>query len=78
MFGYSFTILFCLLKHYKIINFDWEKDFYDSISLLEKEKNNIKKEASRLANKIQGKTPVIYVASGFLKSAAIRFRQQLK
>ena len=76
MFGYSFTILFCLLKHYKIINFDWEKDFYDSISLLEKEKNNIKKEASRLAKNIQGKTPVIYVASGF-EGVAIRFRQQL-
>ena len=70
------TSIQCSTSESLFISFDWEKDFYDSISLLEKEKNNIKKEASRLAKNIQGKTPVIYVASGF-EGVAIRFRQQL-
>lgn len=76
MFGYSFTLLFYLLKHYNVISFDWEKDFNGAIRLLEEEQVSIQKKASSLANKMHGKTPVIYASSGF-EGVAIRFRQQL-
>lgn len=76
MFGYSFTVLFKLLKHYNIIDCDWQKDFNDAICLLEKEQKQIKKEANNLADKLHGKTPVIYAADGF-EGVAVRFRQQI-
>ena len=76
MFAYSFTQLFFILKHYKIINSDFINNFIKGINLLDKEKENIKQQAKDLAKKIFKKTPVIYVANGG-EGVAIRFRQQL-
>ena len=76
MFAYSFTQLFFILKHYKIINNDFINNFIKGINLLDKEKENIKQQAKDLAKKIFKKTPVIYVANGG-EGVAIRFRQQL-
>lgn len=76
MFAYSFTQLFFILKHYKIINSGFINNFIKGINLLDKEKENIKQQAKDLAKKIFKKTPVIYVANGG-EGVAIRFRQQL-
>jgi glucose/mannose-6-phosphate isomerase len=76
MFGYGFTELFFVLKNYNLINNDFENDFKNAISLLDKEKENIKKLASSIAKKLYKKTPVIYTSEGF-EGVAIRFRQQM-
>ena len=76
MFGYGFTELFFVLKNYNLINNDFENDFENAISLLDKEKENIKKLASSIAKKLYKKTPVIYTSEGF-EGVAIRFRQQM-
>ena len=76
MFGYSFTELFYILNHYKIIDDSFKYDFKKAIKLLDNKKVNIQKEATYLAKKIHKKTPIIYVANGF-EGVAIRFRQQL-
>ena len=76
MFGYGFTELFFVLKNYNLINNDFENDFENAISLLDKEKENIKKLASSIAKKLYKKTPIIYTSEGF-EGVAIRFRQQI-
>jgi len=76
MFGYAFTELFFVLNHYGIINDSFKSDFKKSISLLDLEKENIQKEAKKLAKRMYKQTPVIYVANGF-EGVAIRFRQQI-
>jgi glucose/mannose-6-phosphate isomerase len=76
MFGYGFTELFFVLKNYNLINNDFENDFKNAISLLDKEKENIKILARSIAKKLYKKTPVIYTSEGF-EGVAIRFRQQI-
>ncbi len=76
MFGYAFTEIFFVLNHYGIINESFKSDFKKSISLLDLEKENIQKEAKKLAKRMYKQTPVIYVANGF-EGVAIRFRQQI-
>tara|TARA_B100000902_G_scaffold92115_3_gene95529 strand:+ start:2936 stop:3928 length:993 start_codon:yes stop_codon:yes gene_type:complete len=76
MFGYSFTELFFLLNHYGVIDTSFIKQFENSISLLNREKENIKKIALDIAKKLHNTTPVIYVSAGF-EGVAIRFRQQI-
>ena len=76
MFGYGFTELFFVLKNYNLIKNDFENDFKNAISLLDKEKENIKILARSIAKKLYKKTPVIYTSEGF-EGIAIRFRQQI-
>tara|TARA_B100001741_G_C16500412_1_gene574402 strand:+ start:196 stop:1185 length:990 start_codon:yes stop_codon:yes gene_type:complete len=76
MFGYSFTQLFFILNHYNIISDFFISDFRKTITLLNAEKETIKKEAQKTAEKLFGQTPVIYVANGF-EGVATRFRQQI-
>ena len=76
MFGYSFTQLFYLLNHYKVIDLSFATEFKKSISLLVKNEKNIKHDALVLAKHLYSKTPVVYVAHGF-EGVATRFRQQL-
>jgi len=76
MFGYGFTELFFVLKNYNLINNDFENDFKNAISLLDKEEGNIKKLARSIAKKLYKKTPIIYTSEGF-EGVAIRFRQQI-
>ncbi len=76
MFGYAFTELFYVLRHYKIIDGYFVSEFEKSIALLDNEKDEIKKTALDIAKKLHNKTPVIYVAQGF-EGVAIRFRQQI-
>ena len=76
MFGYAFTELFFMLNHYGIIDDYFKLDFDKAITLIDKEKTDIQKQAMDLAKKMYKQTPVIYVANGF-EGVAVRFRQQL-
>ena len=76
MFGYAFTELFFMLNHYGIIDDTFKNDFEKTITLLDTEKEDIQKQAMKLAKKMYKQTPVIYVANGF-EGVAVRFRQQL-
>ena len=74
--GYSFTQLFYVLHHYKIINRGFEKDISSSIALLNKEEENIRREALETAKAVHGKIPVIYTTASN-EGVGIRLRQQL-
>ena len=74
--GYSLTQQFFILAHYKIISNKFKVQLKSAIALIEKEKQNIIDEANQVAEKIQGKTPIIYTTTYF-EGVAIRFRQQL-
>ena len=76
MFGYSFTQLFFLFKHYGLIDHSFEQDFEKSIELLNKRKDHIQTEAQNLADKMYEQTAVIYTAHGF-EGVGVRFRQQI-
>ena len=76
MFGYAFSQLFYVLNHYGIIDDFFKSDFKKSIALLDSVKSEIQKKAKKLAKKLYGKIPVIYVAEGF-EGVAMRFRQQI-
>lgn len=74
--GYSLTQQFFILAHYKIIGNKFKAQLKSAIELIENEKQNIIDEAKQLAEKIQGKTPIVY-ATTYFEGIAIRFRQQL-
>jgi len=74
--GYSLTQLLFILSFNKIISGKFKVQLKSSIELLLSEKQNIIAEAKSVAEKILGKTPMIY-ASTYFEGIAIRFRQQL-
>ena len=74
--GYSLTQQFFILAHYKIIGSKFKNQLRSAVELIEKEKENIMAEAKRVAEKINGKTPIIY-ATTYFEGVATRFRQQL-
>lgn len=76
MFGYSFTQLFFLFKHYALIDASFEADFEKAIALLTNRQEHIQHEAKSLAKKLYHNTPVIYTAHGF-EGVGVRFRQQI-
>jgi glucose/mannose-6-phosphate isomerase len=76
MLTYSLTQQFYLLNHYGFINDDFKESIKGSISLINKEKEEIKKEALKIAKGLKGKTPIIYSEESF-EGVAIRLRQQL-
>ena len=74
--GYSLVQLFYILNKYGMIGDEFKKQFTASVSLLEKEKNNILAEAEKLGDFFAGKIPVIYAVDGY-NGVATRFRQQI-
>ncbi|MEI6488989.1 MAG: bifunctional phosphoglucose/phosphomannose isomerase [Bacteroidota bacterium] len=74
--GYSLTQLFFILGFNNIISNNYINELEQSIKLLNSEESNIIAEATRIANKILNKIPVIY-ATTYNEGIAIRFRQQL-
>ncbi|MDQ3075547.1 MAG: bifunctional phosphoglucose/phosphomannose isomerase [bacterium] len=74
--GYSLIQLFFVLNFFNVISDEWKNDMESAISLIESERENIKKEASVVAEKIFGKFPIVYAPEGSL-GIAIRFKQQL-
>lgn len=74
--GYSLIQMLYVLYNFDIIGVGFKEDLYASISLLEKEKENIKKEAKGIASTLLGKIVVIYTPHGE-ESVGLRFRQEL-
>ena len=74
--GYSLTQQFFILSHYGIISHKFKAQLNAAIELIEKEKDNIISEAKQIAEKLNGKTPIIYTTT-YWEGTAIRFRQQL-
>ncbi|MCK6648558.1 MAG: bifunctional phosphoglucose/phosphomannose isomerase [Bacteroidia bacterium] len=74
--GYSLTQLFFVLGFNKIISNDYKKELNAAINLIDTDETLIITEAKRIADKLIGKTPVIY-ATTYNEGIAIRFRQQL-
>jgi glucose/mannose-6-phosphate isomerase len=74
--GYSLTQLFYVLNAFSIIDNSFENDLKNTINLLDIEKENIKKEAKSLADKLIGKIPVLYSSDSY-EAVAMRFRQQI-
>jgi len=74
--GYSLTQLFFILSHYKIIGNKFKLQLKSAVELIEGHKAEIIAEAKEVAQRINGKTPLIY-ATTYYEGIAIRFRQQL-
>jgi glucose/mannose-6-phosphate isomerase len=74
--GYSLTQLFFVLNFFDIIDNDFKIQLEASIKLIDTEENNILSEAKSIAQKLFGKTPVLYATSNN-EGMLIRFRQQL-
>ncbi|MBI4932160.1 MAG: bifunctional phosphoglucose/phosphomannose isomerase [Bacteroidetes bacterium] len=74
--GYSLTQQFFILSHFGIISNKFKAQLKSAIELIETEKANIISEAKQVAEKIHGKTPIVYTTTYF-EGVAIRFRQQL-
>lgn len=74
--GYSFTQLFFILGFYKIVGSKFKAQLKSSVELIETEKQSIVSEANQVAEKLIGKTPMIY-ATTYFEGIAIRLRQQI-
>ncbi len=74
--GYSMTQVLFVLQYFGLIKDNFEKDIKTSIKLIKDDVKDIQKRAKVLAQKLYGKTPVIYTASDF-EGVGIRFRQQI-
>lgn len=75
-FGYSFTQLFYILKHFSLISDDFKKNIKAAIQLLDQEEEDIRSKAKNLAKGLYKKIPIIYTVANF-EGVAIRFRQQI-
>ncbi|MEY4937931.1 MAG: bifunctional phosphoglucose/phosphomannose isomerase [Bacteroidota bacterium] len=74
--GFSLVQQLFVLNYLKLIGSQVIKQIEGSIALLEKERENIKKQAQELAGQLLGKIPVIYTTDK-MESVAVRFRQQV-
>jgi glucose/mannose-6-phosphate isomerase len=74
--GYSLVQVLFTLNYFGLIGNEFKKGIKEAIKLLKEEEKDILKRSKALANKLIGKTPIIYAASDF-EGVAIRFRQQI-
>ncbi|MCX6747379.1 MAG: bifunctional phosphoglucose/phosphomannose isomerase [Candidatus Nomurabacteria bacterium] len=74
--GYSIVQIFFILNFFNVISDKWQNEMAKAIALIESERENIKKEAQIIAEKILGKFPVVYAPAGS-EGVAVRFKQQL-
>ena len=75
-FGQSFVQLLYILHYLNILENGFKQYLQDAITLLDKEEEEIKKEAMDVAKRLNQKIPVIYSAAKF-EGVSIRFRQQI-
>ncbi|MES2629736.1 MAG: bifunctional phosphoglucose/phosphomannose isomerase [Bacteroidota bacterium] len=75
-FGLTFPQLYAALNIYGFIDKQYQAVIEQVIGVLNASEEDIKRDAYVLAEKLHGKTPVIYSEAGF-EGVAIRFRQQL-
>lgn len=74
--GYSMVQVLFALKHFRLLKDDSSKDIKAAIKLLNAETKDIQKKAKTVAQKLIGKTPIIYSAAD-MEGVAVRFRQQI-
>ena len=74
--GYSLVQLIKVLYAKSLADKKLFNDLDQSIALLDKENENIKKEAKEIAGKLLNKFPIIY-SLGTCEGAVVRFRQQI-
>lgn len=75
-FGQSFVQLLYILFHLGLIEGGFKEYLNQAITLLETEQSEIQASAKAIAEKLNGKIPVIYADAKF-EGVAIRFRQQI-
>lgn len=75
-FGQSFVQLLYIMFHLGLLEDGFKQYLQDSITLLDNEEEEIKKQAKEIAQKLNGKIPVIYSDAKF-EGVSIRFRQQI-
>ena len=75
-FGQSFVQLLYIMFHLGLLEDGFKQYLQDSITLLDNEEEEIKKQAKEIAQKLTGKIPVIYSDAKF-EGVSIRFRQQI-
>ncbi len=75
-FGLSFPQVLYVLHAHNIISKAFERELESSISVMDENEEEVKKEALGVTEKLFGKIPVIYAADGF-GGVATRFRQQI-
>ena len=74
--GYSLTQLFFILNFFGIIDNSYKAELEAAIKLIDAEESKIITAAKNIAEKLNGKIPVIYTTT-YNEGIAIRFRQQL-
>lgn len=74
--GYSLVEILFTLKHFGLLRAKFEQEITAAIELLRSEEKAIQKKARTVAQKLNGKTPVIYASQPF-EGLAIRVRQQI-
>jgi glucose/mannose-6-phosphate isomerase len=74
--GYSFVQQLFILHKLKLISSKTIKQVDGAIKLLEKERSKIKTQAEKLAQQLNGTTPIIYTTDR-MEAVAVRFRQQV-
>lgn len=74
--GYSLVQLFKIIQFNGFVKTDLLNQVQSTITLLDKEKEAIKVEATLIAKKLENKIPVIY-SLGSCEGVAVRFRQQI-
>ncbi len=75
-FGYSSVQVFAVLSNYNFISTSYISDLEKTIAFLNTEELEIQALSKLVANKLQGKLPVIY-SEDSLEGVAVRFRQQI-
>ncbi len=74
--GYSLVQILYVLKHFGRLRQKFDKEIAAAIELIKSERKAIEKKAQSIAQKLAGKTPVIYAAQNY-EGLAIRVRQQI-
>lgn len=75
-FGQSFVQLLYILHKQNLLEDGFKQYLQSSIELVETEQESIKEKAKKIAERLNGKTPVIYSDAKF-EGVCIRFRQQI-
>ncbi|MEK7588243.1 MAG: bifunctional phosphoglucose/phosphomannose isomerase [Patescibacteria group bacterium] len=74
--GYSLVQMFFIFNYFGLIKDSFKDELLAGVSMLNTEKENIKQEAKKIAEKLYGTLPVIYAPYGS-EGVAVRFKQQL-
>lgn len=76
MFGYSSVQLFFVLNTYGFIDNSFEGEIEKAITLLEENKEQIRKDSKSICDKVVDRIPVLYSEAQY-EGVAIRWRQQI-